>query len=261
MNTPSFAADADRLLSDYDRREPCALFAERDPERIDLGAAYALQHAVSARRISRGERPLGYKVGCIGAAIQRQFGLDEPVCARVWANERHASGASLALGAYDAPAVEAEIAVRMRTSFAPAASDEEIAAAVETWFPVIELHQYVFRGGRPTSAELIAGGALHAGIVTGRTEVGGRMVAQLAEVAFEMEIGGAVVERTRAADLPGGPLGSLRWLAKKLAEFGRGIAPGDVILTGSPGKLHRVSAPGRVVVRCSGEVVEAEFTG
>jgi 2-keto-4-pentenoate hydratase len=52
------------------------------------------------------------------------------------------------------PAIEGEMALRIGV-------DGEIAAA----FPVIELHQFVFRAPRKTLAELVANNGMNAGAV------------------------------------------------------------------------------------------------
>ena len=61
------------MLADYDARRPNEIFAERGTEWLTLDDAYTVQHAVAELRKARGERSLGYKVGCASAAIQAQF--------------------------------------------------------------------------------------------------------------------------------------------------------------------------------------------
>jgi 2-keto-4-pentenoate hydratase len=125
--------------------------------------AYRIQDRVAALRRARGERCVGYKIGCVGPAIQQQLGINHPVRGRLWDTELHSSGATLERRRFANLAIEGEIAVRLSRDLPAGASD--VGSCVEGWFPIIELHQYVFRGNRATATELIAGNAMHAGIV------------------------------------------------------------------------------------------------
>jgi 2-keto-4-pentenoate hydratase len=245
---------ARRKLANRDAGTPVELFAERGADWLIVTDACAIQRAVSGLRTRRGEQPIGYKIGCISPVIQAQFGLDSPVCARVWACEAMSSGSEVDPGRFANLAIEGELAVRLSDRFDPEDDDEQIARCVETWFSVIELHPFVFRAGRPTSVELIAGGAFHAGIVRPESP-GRRHPRDLATAEIVVSMDGMIVERTSPRLLPGGALGALRWLASRLREFGESLLPGEIVLTGSPGRLIPVASRKLVSVGCAGDVV------
>jgi 2-keto-4-pentenoate hydratase len=253
---------AKRILADYDAGRANQLFAERGDDWLTMQDAYALQKAVARLRDARGERRVGYKVGCVSTAIQKQFGLSEPVRGYLWESETIASGSRISDGPSSREgrrfvhlAVEGEIAIRMGRDVSPAMRGDEWLAAADAWFPVIELHNYVFRSAIPTSQELIAGNAMHAGFVIAAGS--GRSLKELRDdLAIEVTIDGHWVEARRTGEIPGGPLGSLRWLASSLARSGETLKAGEIVLTGSPGKMIAVSAPARIVVACAGERVE-----
>lgn len=52
-----------------------------------------------------------------------------------------------------------------------------------------------------------------------------------------VETGGDPVETRKVAALPGGPLGSLRWLVSSLAPTKERLKSGHITRTGSPGGL------------------------
>ena len=52
--------------------------------------------------------------------------------------------------------------------------------------------------------------------------------------------------------VPGGPAGSVRWLAGHLAESGVPLLPGQLILTGTPLGLIRVGPGAHVQVTAEG---------
>ena len=245
---------AERMLADYDAGRANELFAERGTAWLSLSDAYQVQRTVAELRIQRGERCLGYKIGCISPTIQKQFGLNEPVRGYVWNGEMLSSATHLSVGPWRPEgrrfvnlAIEGEIAVRMGRSVALPVSDSELANCIECWFPVIELHNYVFRGPTPTSQELVAGNAMHAGtVVPNASEIrSGRLPDQ---VEIRIEIDGEVVEAKMASEVPGGPLGSMRWVASSLALRHEELRAHDIVLTGSPGRLILVSPDSHIVV-------------
>jgi 2-keto-4-pentenoate hydratase len=105
-------------------------------------------------------------------------------------------------------------------------------------FPVIELHNYVFRGQPPTLSELVANNGINAGVV---------LPPPTAEVRWRedepvtgrltVEINGTCVEEGPMDGVPGGPAGSLRWLAQHLADHGLSLRPGQLI-PGAAGRPH-----------------------
>jgi 2-keto-4-pentenoate hydratase len=75
---------------------------------------------------------------------------------------------------------------------------------------------------------------------------------RLSGVEARVEVNGAEVARARGEAVLGDPLHSVVWLAKKLAEFGLALRPGDLIMTGSFTRQFPL-APG--------DRVRAEFEG
>jgi len=252
------------MLADYDAHRPNEIFAERGTEWLTLDDAYLLQRAVAQLRIRRGERCLGYKVGCRSSSIQEQLGLCEPVCGYLWQPEAVTSGSRLTYEPRGSGkecrfvnlAIEGEIALCLGQDVsADTAIDQSIYDCVECWFPVIELHNAVFRGPRPTSQELVAGNAMHAGFVAPPFPRDSSLSA-LDRAEIRIEIDGRLVETKGVADLPGGPLGSVRRLASLLRSTHERLKAGDIVLTGSPGRLLPIDGSCAIAVGCEGQRVE-----
>jgi len=228
---------AARQLRDYDSRQPGLMFA--NPITLSVEDAYNLQEAVAALRQQRGDKQTGYKVGCTSPAIRTQIEIDHPVSGRLWESERHRSGCSLKLNDFCNPAIEGELAVELtRDLHGENLPDSEIESAVGWVFPVIELHNAVFRRDKPSAAELIANNAIHAGFVAGTTRTEFR---QLNSARLSIEIDGTVVDGYEGADLTKTIIQSLRWLAAHLARDGRQLNTHETVLTGSLPKLIPVN--------------------
>jgi hypothetical protein len=92
---------------------------------LSLDDAYEVQRRVIEARISRGERAVGYKVGCTSRAIRRQFGLDEPICGRLMAPHVHHGDTALDWYAFHRPAVEPEFVLTIGRDLTDDVGDEE----------------------------------------------------------------------------------------------------------------------------------------
>ena len=76
--------------------------------------------------------------------------------------------------------------------------------------------------------------------------------ADLERIEAVVTVNGQEAGRGLGSAVLGNPLHSVVWLAKKLAEFGRHIAAGDIIMTGSFTRQFPLAPGDRVHVRVSG---------
>ena len=74
-----------RMLANYDAKAQSTC----DVELLDLTTheAYALQAEIARLREQRGERVIGYKVGCTSQTIQHQLSVNEPILGRLFEAE------------------------------------------------------------------------------------------------------------------------------------------------------------------------------
>lgn len=248
MNIQELAA---RQLADYDAHQPGLQFAN-NPVAITVEQAYELQMEVARLRQKRGQPVVGYKVGCVSAQMQAQLGLDRPVFGHVHGTELHRSGAVLDPRQYDGLAIEGELAVRLAADI-PTVEwwlRRCWREAIEAAFAVIELHNYVFRNSPYTAEELIAANAIHAGAVLPVEEPKIHDPDELLDTPLSVFKNGELLGVATGSELPGGPLGSVIRLAEHLAQFGRNLQRGQLILTGSPLPLYPVREEDRIEVRC-----------
>ena len=246
MPGDKLAVWATHLLADLDALRPWQSFVP--PEGLPLDQAYALQGEVARLRVARGERVIGYKVGCTSRTIQDQLGIGEPIFGRVFDTGSVSNGARLAHAGFASLAIEGELAIRLSRDL-PRGSllDEEYMEAIESVFPVIELHHYDLPVHGQPAAALIASGGIHAGLVLAEQEI--TCSGQVPLVSeLDVAINDRTVGSTREPWTMGGPAATLRWLTGRLAEWDLELQRGQVILTGSALPLFRVEPGSRVVV-------------
>lgn len=243
VNLPELAR---QVLADYDARTPGRLSA--GPPDLTIAQAYALQAEMTRLREQRGEKVIGYKVGCTSRAIQTQLGVHEPIFGRLFDTESHPPGVRLSAARYANLAVEGEIAVRLSRNMPcePLPADEYREAIAEV-FPVIELHHHVLPGTWSPGRWLVVSNGLHAGFVFAEPETRRSDAANSAR-SLSVRINDIVVGNDAdAAALHDRTIESLRWLAGRLARFGLPLCQGQVILTGSSLKLFP-APPGACII-------------
>jgi 2-keto-4-pentenoate hydratase len=234
--TPRLESLAARQWEDYRRAEPGSAFA--DPElSMTLDEAYAVQVETARLRCVAGGAVAGYRIGCIGAGVVERFGMSGPIHARLFRSEIRDSGVLLRHEGFVSPAIEGEMALRI-------GEHGRITAA----FPVIELHQFVFRAPRKTLAELVANNGINAGVVLSRELETTPMEKWMEACILSVAINGKLIDDGPLWALAGGPDASIDWLRGDLGRFGEVLKPGDIVLAGTPLGLHRVRAGDHVVV-------------
>jgi 2-keto-4-pentenoate hydratase len=199
---------------------------------MSVSAAYAVQR----ERI--GARPVaGYKVGLTSKAVQDLVGLKTPAAGLVTADSVHVSPARLERARFTRLGIEFEIAVRMARDLG---ADEDPAGAIGAACAAIELIDDGACNYAELSAErFIADNAWNVGIVLGDFVTAWPDLSAVEGRAFadDVEIGVGY-----GRDVLGGPLASVAWLARHLAEQGDILRAGAIVMTGS---LMKVQFPAR----------------
>lgn len=268
MNTPAASTPppiwhwASSHLADYDARQPGTMFDKGVV--LDVAQGYELQTAVANLRRDRGERIIGYKVGCTSQKIRAQLGINHCVTGRLYDSEQHASGVELSRQNFAKLAIEGELAVEL--SHEPCEADFAdigIPTCVARIFPVIELHHHVMRGDQASAGELIANNALHGGFIAGAGISTDNIDSQS---SLDSSTLGIFADNQLIDDYSGPRLlqtirASLKWMTTVASERGDKLRGGQIILTGSIPSLIPITDDCRIRVESSpfGNV-EAEIT-
>jgi len=241
---------ARRHLEHYDQHQPGLLF--QDPEfRLDMEQAYKLQRSVTALREARGETVAGYKIGCLSEAIRSQLGLSHAVCAAVFQQEIYPSGCTLDSRNYAGLAIEGECAVRIARDIKDAdAFRRDPGGAIASIFPIIELHNYLFRTIQWRAQELVANNCIHAGVVVPPEE---SWALDLRELTWPISVWiNGRHEGTATQTTYDNVIAGLGALVELLGSSGLRLRAGQIALTGSPLPLYRLSAGDSIEVRRMG---------
>lgn len=256
------AADVDALARTLDDAALAARAVPRLTEAapLDVETGYAVQRALVRRRLDRGERMAGVKLGFTSRAKMRQMGVDDLIWGRLTDAMRRADGATLDLDRFVHPRIEPEVAFLLDRPLTGEVSGAEAARAVGAVAPAYEVIDSRYEGFRFSLPDVVADNSSSAGFGVGLWRETGTFdpVDGLANLGMALEVDGRPVETGSSAAVLGHPLRSLVAAARLAAGAGLVLEAGWVVLAGAataavplePGRHVRVNAGrlGRVEV-------------
>jgi len=225
-----------RQFSDYQSKNPGTCFL--DPNfNLDITSAYKLQDLVTKIRVQSGEQVIGYKVGCTGPGTKAQFGMGGPIRGTLFAGEVRQNGVSLNPDEFCQLAIEGEMAIRISENF-----------KIEAVFPVIELHNFIFRSKNKNLSELIANNGINSGIVLPDMHRQQSKNYIRKDGILSVAINGENIGEAGFWPNDGGAEASLKWLKNNLLEHSIQLMPNDIILVGTALGLYPVKNGDEVLV-------------
>lgn len=203
---------------------------------LTMDQAYLIQLGIMERRIADGALHLGWKVGLTSAAMQQQFAVFEPGFGNILDagpnDGPHRSGAELDFHSFIGPTVEHEMCFRLATDLVgPGVDSAQARRAIAEVIPAIEVPET--RGDFTRQLTLaIADNAQEKTIVLGEpTPLNDAL--DLTALRVQVFVNGTLAAEGRGDAVLGDPVNSVAWLANKLAEFGRTLRAGQLIMAGS----------------------------
>lgn len=244
-------AVAAQLRDCYASGKAMAPIREAFPD-ATIDEAYAIQAANTACWEAQGRNVVGAKIGLTARAVQTQLGVDQPDFGHLFADMAVPDGDTVAPGRLLQPKVEAEVAfVMARTPDAKRLNTAELIDSIAYALPAIEIVDSRIAEWNIRIVDTVADNASSGLFVLGTKPV------PLADL--DLRLCGMVLEKNgeptsfgAGAACLGNPLHALGWLAAKMAEVGRPLQKGDVILSGALGPMVAVAPGDSVEARIGG---------
>jgi 2-oxo-3-hexenedioate decarboxylase len=245
--TDTAAAIAARILEAHDAGASIARISDSDAP-FDVAAAHRVATALSGLRVARGQRPVGWKIGYTNRALQKQYGVLQPIWGRMYDTTvgEVAAGATAqcSLAQIAEPRIEPEIVVRLMRSPEPGMSPAALIACVDRVGHGFEVVTSVFREWKGTAADSIAAGSLHARYFHGplvALDAGRDWLKAITEVEVTLFRDGVEVDRGVGANALDGPLHALGHFVDGLHQTtGERLQAGDIVTTGTLTQAMRV---------------------
>ncbi len=226
------------LLAAEENGIQIGLLTKRFPD-MGMDDAYAIQNAIYRAKLEQGRSVVGWKIGLTSKAMQYALKIDIPDSGILFDDMAFDHGSTVPKGRFIQPRIEAEIAFVMKSAIGGSeVSRADVLAATDYVAPSIEiLDTRIVRVDAETGEtrkvfDTISDNAANAGIVLGPQKH--------APDAFDLRWVGAITSRNDEVEETGlgagvlnDPVESVVWLARRMAQYGQSIEPGQVILSGS----------------------------
>jgi 2-oxo-3-hexenedioate decarboxylase len=242
------AAEAFDLL---DSGRQVAPFSSRLP-RFDLDDAYRVTAAVRQMRETRGEIPLGRKIGFTNRTIWDEYQIGAPMWGYIYNRTVHDLadlGTTVSLAGLAEPRIEPEIIFGLAMAPEPGMDERALLGCIDWVAHGFELVQSIFPQWEFTLPDTVAAYGLHGMLLVGPrhtlVEHGGDWLGNLSTFGIDLTRDGTVIDQGRAANVLGGPLSALRHLVEVLASdpVNPPLAAGEIVTTGTLTRAFPV-APG-----------------
>lgn len=206
-----------------------------------LADAYVVADEIRRRRIARGERPLGYKIGFTNRSIWPKYGVHAPIWGPVWDStmtQFEAAEHTVSLAGLVQPRLEPEIMFGFAEAPRAGLSNADLVACID-WvahgFEIVHTH---FDDWRFQAPDTVADFALHGRLLVGPHVAMREFAAargELAALQIELRRNGGAVDSGAGRAVLDGPLDALRiWVDAVHAQPQQWpIVAGDIVTTGT----------------------------
>lgn len=221
-----------------------------DHPNMDWKDGYAIQYEIRRRKLERGTKIAGLKMGMTSRAMMNQLGVNSPIYGFLTDYGSYGDGAEVGISSFIHPRVEAEIAVVTKSPLqGPGCHIGAVLTAIDFVTTAIEIVDSRYENYKFDLPSVIADNTSAAGFVTG-SQIQRPEDIDLANLGLVLEKNGEVVGLGAGAAVLGHPAASVATLVNMLAEHGEKIAPGTLILTGGITETIPVSRGDHIVLRC-----------
>ena len=219
---------------------------------ITIEDAYGIQQRMISRRLEKGERIIGKKIGVTAKAVMNMLGVDQPDFGYMLDGMAYSEGESIPMDTLIQPRAEGEIAFVMRKDvMGPGLTGADILAATEGVMACFEIVDSRIKDWKIKIQDTVSDNASCGVFVLGDQLVDPRKV-DLVTCGMILEKNGDIVGTGAGAATLGNPVNAMVWLANTLGRLGIGLKAGDVVLSGSLAALIPVQAGDNLRVTIGG---------
>ena len=227
---------------------------------ITLEEAYQIQKASINRRLERGEKLVGLKMGFTSRAKMLQMGVDDLIWGRLTDAMLLEEGGELDMRRFIHPRIEPEIAYLIKKPLTGKVTPVQAMSCVEAVAPAMEVIDSRYEHFKFSLEDVVADNSSSSGFVVGKWH---KPDLDISNLGMIMQFDGKIVEIGSSAAILGDPIRSLVAAARVAGEAGETIEPGWIVMAGAataaqaitPGTYIRalVEKLGAVSITSSGE--------
>lgn len=217
---------------DTAQRTATAISQLSSAEEVDLDTAYATQHALISRRVARGERITGLKLGFTSEVKAQQMGVHDVIIGTLTDAMRVDDGAVFDRRSAIHPRIEPEIVYLLGADIDGSAGERPLSEVVAAVAPALEIIDSRYRDFRFSLTDVIADNTSATGYVIGSWTPYSQAGA-LDNRAVRLEVDGRVAATGSTAAILGDPARAIAAAARLAARHGFTLRAGMVLLAGA----------------------------
>jgi 2-oxo-3-hexenedioate decarboxylase len=216
---------------------------------FDLAEAYRAAASLNGRRIARGERPVGRKIGFTNRTIWDEYRVFAPIWGYIYDTTLFelAETSRVDLSKFAEPRIEPEIAFGFARAPEADMNERQILDCIDWAAHGFEIVQSHFPDWKFAAADTVADGGLHGAYYVGEKMPVARDPATwftaLSDFEIELFCDDKLVDRGHARNVLDGPLSALKHLVELLAQDGDGapLVAGEIVTTGTVTKAFPIA--------------------
>ena len=197
--------------------------------KYSLDDAYDIQAAAIQRRLDRGEKRNGMKMGFTSRAKMIQMGLNDMIWGRLTDRMVVEDGGTISLKNYVHPRVEPEIAFLLKRPLGYPCTAADALAAVDGVAPAMEIIDSRYKNFKFSLEDVVADNASSSSFVVGPWH---RPDTDLDNLGMVMEFNGRPVQIGSSAAILGQPVRSLVSATRLTTEAGERLEAGWIVMAG-----------------------------
>jgi 2-oxo-3-hexenedioate decarboxylase len=218
-----------------ERLDTAAMSARAIPQlsqefELQLDDAYRVQAASIERRLSRGDRRVGTKMGFTSRAKMLQTGVSDMIWGRLTMSMMIEEGGSISLADFIHPRVEPEVAFLMRKPLAGKVSSLEALDAVEAVACALDVIDSRYEAFKFSLSDVVADNASSSGFAVGPWR---RPDTEISNLGMILSVNGRPQAFGSTAAILGHPLLALVAAARFVAGAGEKLEPGSIVMAGA----------------------------
>lgn len=236
MDQKTIEALGDSLYDALVARTPIAPLSAAHPD-MTIEDAYHVQQRMIARRLEKGDRVIGKKIGVTSKAVMNMLGVHQPDFGYLLDSMVFNEGESVDMDTLIQPKAEGEIAFLLKKDLqGPGVTAADVLAATEGVMACFEIVDSRIQDWKIKIQDTVADNASCGVFVLGD---------QLVDIAdLDLALAGMVLEKNGEIVVTGAgaatmahPVNAMVWLANMLGSLGIALKAGDIVLSGAMGAM------------------------
>ncbi len=207
---------------------------------FDVDAAYRVAAQLHAARVAEGDVAVGRKIGFTNPAIQREYGVHEPIWGYVYRRTLIdlSSHSTFGIGHLPVPPrLEPEIVLHFHAAPPVGGGPDAILSCIDWIAHGLEIVQSNYADWKFKAPDTVADNGLHAALLLGVKQpvdrLGPGVVDKLEKLTLLLSCDGQLRDSGTGANVLGSPLKAIGHLTRVLAGQGDALKAGELVTTGT----------------------------